>query len=244
MTNYYLGERKPKPRLSWFWFGVVTFTALGLWGVASVSGNFRPRPGDSVVSFMYYNENHPAGYQIGTGTFVDGRVLTAAHVVSKASSADGTVGDIWPILDSVGKLHYARIERIDTVHDVAILKLVKDEQVTSASMQCEPAWLGQHITVYGYPIGFGLVVTEGHIVRLTDGKNPWPYGSYWPVEYLFDAFVTHGNSGGPAFADDGRIVGVVVGVTLDPYTQGQIGLNIMVPASVVCDLLLTPAPEV
>ena len=237
--DFYLGEtRIIKPRLNWFWVAAIFGIAALLSGVISVAGNFKPRPGDSVVSFLYYSEHCPSGCQIGAGTFVNGYVLTAAHVVSKPTTRDGEIGDIWPIQDNAGHLRYARIVKLDTKHDLAILKLVRGDPVPSATLQCEAAYIGQHLTVHGFPIGFGLVITEGKIIRLEDGKNPWPYGDYWPIEYLFDAFVTHGNSGGPAFGDDGRIVGVVVGITLDPYTNGPIGLNIMVPAHVACDLML------
>ena len=60
-----------------------------------------------------------------------------------------------------------------------------------------------------------------------------------------DAAMTHGNSGGPVFDEQGRVVGVATFGSVDPSTGREVaGLNFAVPVSVVNELLsgssLTP----
>ena len=53
-----------------------------------------------------------------------------------------------------------------------------------------------------------------------------------------DAGMTHGNSGGPVFDEQGRVVGVATLGSVDPNTGREVsGLNFAVPASIVNELL-------
>jgi serine protease Do len=53
-----------------------------------------------------------------------------------------------------------------------------------------------------------------------------------------DAAMTHGNSGGPVFDEQGRVVGVATFGSVDPNTGREVaGLNFAVPVSVVSELL-------
>jgi S1-C subfamily serine protease len=53
-----------------------------------------------------------------------------------------------------------------------------------------------------------------------------------------DAAMTHGNSGGPVFDEQGRVVGVATFGSVDPSTGREVaGLNFAVPVSVVHELL-------
>ena len=53
-----------------------------------------------------------------------------------------------------------------------------------------------------------------------------------------DAAMTHGNSGGPVFDEQGRVVGVATFGSVDPETGREVaGLNFAVPVSVVNELL-------
>jgi hypothetical protein len=53
-----------------------------------------------------------------------------------------------------------------------------------------------------------------------------------------DAAMTHGNSGGPVFDEQGRVVGVATFGSVDPRTGREVaGLNFAVPVSVVNELL-------
>ncbi|HYY82514.1 MAG TPA: serine protease [Actinomycetes bacterium] len=59
-----------------------------------------------------------------------------------------------------------------------------------------------------------------------------------------DATMTHGNSGGPVFDEQGRVVGVATFGSVDPSTGREVaGLNFAVPVSVVSDLLSTASIE-
>jgi serine protease Do len=59
-----------------------------------------------------------------------------------------------------------------------------------------------------------------------------------------DAAMTHGNSGGPVFDEQGRVVGVATFGSVDPSTGREVaGLNFAVPVSVVNELLAPASIE-
>jgi S1-C subfamily serine protease len=67
---------------------------------------------------------------------------------------------------------------------------------------------GDKITVIGYPGGLGLMTVEGKIA--SDGMSPYEVWKY-PVMRL-NISITYGNSGSPILTEDGKAVGIAVGI--------------------------------
>jgi len=161
----------------------------------------------------------------GSGVYVgNGYVLTAAHVAVN--------GLVQPITvsrqrDAAWTDSYdAKVVWIDQVRDFAILK-INAVEVTfkAAKIECTEPTLGQDVTVAGWPADLGLVISKGYIAG---GKAT---RAIWEQSFIMVGAIFFGNSGGPVYADSGRVIGLAVGML-----QGS-SLGIVIPTSVVCEVL-------
>lgn len=94
----------------------------------------------------------------------------------------------------------------DAKHDVALIALQNGRQLPRLGFS-EP-YVGMDVTILGYPVQprdgkAGFQVSEGTLVSLA--------GS----DYRVSASTWFGGSGGPAFDNDGKLVGIVVSVDVD-----------------------------
>lgn len=148
----------------------------------------------------------------GSGFVVDGhRIITNYHVVEDAVDIRlSKTGDF--------KRWRARVAALGPDVDLATLEVVEDAEgffsdLTPVTWSDELAPLRSRVTVRGYPLGgTGLSVTEGVVSRI-ESKNYrlGPTSSMLPGTLLviqIDAAINGGNSGGPAFDETDRVVGV------------------------------------
>lgn len=138
----------------------------------------------------------------GTGFVVaEGYVITALHVVSGKTGL--LVGP-----DGANRWSGAELVQSDTALDLALLKSRINAPVLSlASSANLPT--GLEISVIGYPLprfqGFGKKITNGIINGYrVENQNAQDIGLF-----QFSAEVARGNSGGPVFAPDGSVIGMV-----------------------------------
>ncbi|QBG35587.1 S1C family serine protease [Litorilituus sediminis] len=141
---------------------------------------------------------------LGSGALVskEGRILTAAHVVDKATAiqvefADGrkTTGHVvWvkPLID------LAMIQAAEVPSDIEPLALAE-----SASYE-----VGERVVIIGAPFGVSHSLSVGYLSGIRDGKEI-PGSSLVPRLLQTDASINVGNSGGPMFNLDGDIIGIV-----------------------------------
>lgn len=135
----------------------------------------------------------------GTGYFVsrDGYLLTAAHVVSEASSIN--------VLHS-GRRLPARIVRVDQANDVALLRV---EGTFSALpiTESRAVKLGKQVFTVGFPnIGLQGVspkLTKGEISSLSGIQDD-------PRHFQVSVPIQPGNSGGPLVDMTGNVLGMLV----------------------------------
>lgn len=122
--------------------------------------------------------------------------------------------------------------------DVAVLKVERNNMPTVPLGDDGQVSTGDKIYVIGYPgaATFHPVLSEASQVEptLTSGsvsaKKTASGG--WPVLQV-DAPITHGNSGGPVFDDQGRVIGIATFGTIDPSNGKEVqGFNFVVPISV------------
>lgn len=74
-------------------------------------------------------------------------------------------------------------------------------------------------------------LTMGHISALKSMAEGW-------TVIQTDAAVTHGNSGGPAFASDGKVIGIVTFGSVDSAGTEVAGFNYIIPVEVINEFLL------
>jgi serine protease Do len=127
--------------------------------------------------------------------------------------------------------------------DVAVLKVEASNMATIPLGDDAALGTGDRLFVLGFPAAatFNPVLSKDSQKEptLTQGvlsaKKTLRQGS---TVLQTDAAMTHGNSGGPVFDEQGRVVGVATFGSVDPNTGREVaGLNFAVPVSVVSELL-------
>lgn len=128
-------------------------------------------------------------YGVCAGSFISpaGDILTAQHCVEGATSLEVQYGD---------KVYRATVTAVSRTQDLALVSI--DAYDTPYFQVARSLAQGQVIHVLGSPLGLTGTYSTGTVARL--GGD---------VDYL-DCGVLPGNSGGPVFNDDGKLVGVAI----------------------------------
>jgi len=169
--------------------------------------------------------------QIGSGVVVseDGLVITAAHVVQ--------VADVVEVKFLDGTTVIAKIISSVPWADLALLKLDKlPSNLAVAELgDSDTVMIGDQIFVVGAPQSFEYTLTVGHI-----GARRYPQVFSWtkkPYEFLqTDAAIDVGNSGGPMFSMNGKVIGIVS--QFFPLSKHSGGLGMVASVNTAKDLLL------
>ncbi len=158
----------------------------------------------------------------GSGFFIteDGYAVTNDHVVEDADDITVTMED--------GEKFSAKLVGADPRTDLALIK-VTDKTKTKfpfVEFSDKSPRVGDWVLAVGNPFGLGGTVTAGIISARTRDIGSGPY------DYLqIDAAVNRGNSGGPSFNLDGKVVGVNTAI-FSP-SGGNVGIAFAVPAALV-----------
>lgn len=153
----------------------------------------------------------------GSGFIIseDGYVVTNDHVAGKAS-------EITVILDN-GDKHTAELIGTDSRTDLALLKIKSSQKFPFVEFAAKKARVGDWVLAVGNPFGLGGTVTAGIVSAQNRDIGSGPY------DYLqVDAAVNRGNSGGPTFNLEGKVIGVNTAI-FSP-SGGNVGIAFAVPA--------------
>ncbi|MEO0744205.1 MAG: trypsin-like peptidase domain-containing protein, partial [Pseudomonadota bacterium] len=159
---------------------------------------------------------------LGSGFFisVDGYVVTNNHVIAGAS-------EIQVVVDQERRLD-ARLVGTDPATDIAVLKIDDAGSFPAvewgASRDLE---IGEWVVAIGNPFGLGGTVTAGIVSAQSRDINSGPYDDFIQT----DAAINSGNSGGPLFDAEGRVIGVNTAI-FSPNGGGNVGIGFAVPAHV------------
>ena len=171
-------------------------------------------------------QTHRSAEAKGSGFLIDadGTVVTNNHVVKGASSVTVTLDN--------GASYKARVIGTDPRTDLAVLRVKADHPLPfialGNSSDVEP---GQWVIAVGNPFGLGGTVTAGIVSARGRDIGEGPYDSFIQV----DAPINRGNSGGPLFTQDGKVVGVNTAI-LSP-TGGSVGIGFAIPSNTVKDVV-------
>ena len=161
----------------------------------------------------------------GSGFFItpDGFVVTNNHVVEEAE-------DITVTLDS-GDKYPAKLIGSDPRTDVALVKVTAPGKTFPfVEFSSKTPRVGDWVLAVGNPFGLGGTVTAGIISAHNRDIGSGPY------DYLqIDAAVNRGNSGGPSFDLDGKVIGMNTAI-FSP-SGGNVGIAFAVPAALVKEVV-------
>ena len=156
----------------------------------------------------------------GSGFLIsrDGYAVTNNHVVDGADTVEVITDD--------GKTVKATVIGTDSRTDLALIKLEGDNYPYVRLADAAPR-IGDWVIAVGNPFGLGGTVTAGIVSARGRDIGAGPYDDFIQI----DAPVNKGNSGGPTFDVDGRVIGVNTAI-FSP-SGGSVGIAFAIPAETV-----------
>ncbi len=192
----------------------------------------RKAPGDSGGSTSPLQRKFsPQAVSLGSGFIVDpsGIIVTNNHVIDNAEQVTVTMHD--------GREFTAAIRAVDRETDIAVLELeTPPSKLPFVNFgDSNGARVGDWVMAIGNPFGLGGTVTVGIISARNRDIDAGNFDDFIQT----DAAINRGNSGGPLFDMNGKVVGI--NTAIYSQTGGSVGVGFAVPAdlaSVVVDQLL------
>lgn len=159
---------------------------------------------------------------LGSGFLIDpkGIVITNNHVIDGADKIEVTFID--------GTTLPATIKGADPKTDLAVLEIKSDKELPYVELgDSERIRVGDWVIAIGNPFGLGGSVTAGIVSALNRDIHAGNYDDFIQT----DAAINRGNSGGPLFDMEGRVVGVNSAI-ISP-SGASVGIGFAVPTSTV-----------
>ncbi|MFL5281883.1 MAG: trypsin-like peptidase domain-containing protein, partial [Rhodopila sp.] len=173
-----------------------------------------------------FNQMIPRGQQPsravearGSGFIIsaDGIVVTNNHVVKDARTVSVTLDD--------GKVLPAKVLGTDPRTDIAVLKVDAGKPLPFITLgNSRDVKPGEWVVAMGNPFGLGGTVTAGIVSAVSRDIGAGPYDQFIQI----DAPINQGNSGGPLFTQDGKVIGMNTAI-LSP-SGGSIGIGFAIPS--------------
>ena len=162
---------------------------------------------------------------LGSGFFIsaDGYVVTNNHVIAQADEilVELVSGESLP----------AKVVGTDRNTDIALLKIEAQTDVPFAEFgDSDDTRVGDWVLAIGNPLGQEFSVSIG----IVSARNRALSGNY--DDYIqTDAAINRGNSGGPLFDMDGKVIGVNTAI-LSP-SGGSVGIGFSMASNVVSNVI-------
>eukprot|EP00051_Salpingoeca_urceolata_P011228 m.138830 g.138830 ORF g.138830 m.138830 type:complete len:407 (+) comp17039_c0_seq7:262-1482(+) len=163
----------------------------------------------SLGPFVRRGESSGSGFIIES-TDTECTVITNAHVVAMAR---GGVSRNLTVSTSDGRTFPARVQAVDDLSDICVLKVKTDERLPCARLGSSSSLRpGDWLVVCGSPLSLRNSVTFGVVSNIgRPGQELGLATSARTLQYLqTDASVQEGNSGGPFINLDGEVVAIAV----------------------------------
>ena len=178
---------------------------------------------DVFKDFMEQQGQRPQRVQsLGSGFVIDpaGVIITNNHVIDGADRIEVVFMD--------GTTLPATLTGRDPKTDIAVLKVESQTPLPHVELgDSSRARVGDWVIAIGNPFGLGGTVTAGIISALNRDIHAGNYDDFIQT----DASINRGNSGGPLFDMQGRVVGVNSAI-ISP-SGASVGIGFAVPTSTV-----------
>ena len=163
---------------------------------------------------------------LGSGFVIDakGLIVTNNHVIDGA--------DEILVFTTSGKRYAASVVGSDDKTDLAVLSITPDAPLTAVSFgNSDSAEIGDWVMAIGNPFGLGGSVTLGIVSARNRNIYSGPYDDFIQT----DAAINQGNSGGPLFDMDGKVIGINTAII--SRTGGALGIGFAVPANLAAPIV-------
>ncbi|HYW22458.1 MAG TPA: HhoA/HhoB/HtrA family serine endopeptidase [Nodularia sp. (in: cyanobacteria)] len=152
---------------------------------------------------------------LGSGFIIDkgGLVLTNAHVVDQADKVTVRLKD--------GRTYEGKVQGIDEVTDLAVVKINPDKDLPVAPLGSSDAvQVGDWAIAVGNPLGFDNTVTLGIVSTLKRSSAQVGIADKRLDFIQTDAAINPGNSGGPLLNERGEVIGINTAIRPDAMGIG------------------------
>ena len=165
---------------------------------------------------------------LGSGFVIDaarGIVITNNHVVADADAIEVNFSD--------GSSLPAELVGADPQTDLAVLRVSPGDRELAAVEfgNSEEIRIGDWVMAIGNPFGLGGSVTVGIVSARGRDIRSGPYDDFIQT----DAAINRGNSGGPLFDMNGRVIGINTAI-ISP-TGGSIGIGFAIPSALATTVI-------
>lgn len=167
---------------------------------------------------------------LGSGFLIDkeGFIATNYHVIENAEEIKVTITD--------DQQYDAKVIGFDSKTDLAVLKIEalgkKSEKFIPARFgDSDEARVGDWVIAIGNPFNLGGTVTAGIISARARDINAGPFDDFIQT----DAAINRGNSGGPMFDVNGRVIGI--NTAIYSPSGGNVGIGFAVPSALAQPIL-------
>ncbi|HEV2561895.1 MAG TPA: Do family serine endopeptidase [Rhizomicrobium sp.] len=163
---------------------------------------------------------------MGSGFIIDksGLIVTNNHVVENAKKITVKLKD--------GREYTAKLIGTDQATDVALVKVKSDTPLPNVEFGDDrQARVGDWVIAVGNPFGLSNTVTAGIISSIGRDVGNGPYTDYIQI----DAPINRGNSGGPTFDIQGKVIGM--NSMIYSPSGGSVGIGFAIPASTIHDVV-------
>lgn len=201
-------------------------------GEADVPPLDSPLPkGSPLEDFLkeFYDQMQPEGPRnssaVGSGFIIDGDgyIVTNNHLVADADQVTVTLNDNT-------ELKAVLVGR-DRRTDIAVLKVNTDKKLPFVQWgNSEKLRTGDSIIAIGNPFGLGGTVTRGIVSHLARDIGRGRSGDFVNGYIQTDASINMGNSGGPMFDMNGKVVGV--NTAIYSPTGASVGIGFAIPSEI------------
>lgn len=167
---------------------------------------------------------------LGSGALISdkGRIITAAHVIERATDIEITYHD--------GFKTSGHVVWVEPLLDLAMIQASKVPEGVKTLTLAEPNSysIGERVMVIGAPFGVSHSLSVGYLSGIRD-RDALPGTDLVPRLLQTDAAINVGNSGGPLFNLKGEILGIVSHIL--SQSGGSHGLGFVVSADTIHDVI-------
>ncbi|HEY5047012.1 MAG TPA: DegQ family serine endoprotease [Rhizomicrobium sp.] len=163
---------------------------------------------------------------MGSGFIIDkqGFIVTNHHVVDGARKITVKLPD--------GREFDAKLVGADQPTDIAVLKIKADKPLPSVDFGDDhQVRVGDWVIAVGNPFGLSNTVTAGIISSIGRDVGNGPYTDYLQI----DAPINRGNSGGPTFDLQGKVIGM--NSMIYSPSGGSVGIGFAIPSSTIHEVV-------
>jgi serine protease Do len=170
------------------------------------------------------NKRQRKATSLGSGFIIDTRKNGDAFVITNNHVIEGA-DEITVILQDNDRIKAELVGR-DAKTDIAVLKIKSNRKMASVGFgNSDDARVGDWVVAIGNPFGLGGTVTAGIISARGRDIQSGPYDNFIQT----DASINRGNSGGPLFNVDGKVIGI--NSAIYSPSGGSVGIGFAIPSS-------------